>query len=116
MKTDQVQLTLLFDEYGQLLTEKQRDCFDLYFNQDLSLAEIADELHISRQGVHDTVSRAEATLREMERALGNVSREQEIRAAVEEIAACASALAASDDTTVRALADRISNTVSTLLL
>lgn len=56
MKQDALQMSLLFDYYGELLSEKQRVCFDLYYNQDLSLSEIASELGITRQGVHDSLS------------------------------------------------------------
>ena len=56
---DSVTMTLLYDYYGELLTAKQRCCFDLYYNQDYSLAEIAAEEGISRQGVHDSIARAE---------------------------------------------------------
>ena len=66
MKPDKPTLSLLFDFYGDLLTEKQRDCFELYCNQDLTLAEIAELMGVSRQGVHDAVSRAEAQLLRME--------------------------------------------------
>ena len=114
MKTDPVQLTLLYDEYGQLLTEKQRDCFELYFHQDLSLAEIADELGISRQGVHDTLHRAEVTLSEMEAALGNVATASKMRRAVSEIEQCAGELAASENETVSANARRILAAVASI--
>ena len=60
MVEETFELTLLFDYYGDLLTQKQRSCFDLHYNQDLSLGEIAQEVGISRQGVHDTLTRAEA--------------------------------------------------------
>ncbi len=50
MKQDALQMSLLFDYYGELLSEKQRVCFDLYYNQDLSLSEIASELGITRPG------------------------------------------------------------------
>lgn len=66
MKQDAYAMTLLFDYYGELLTEKQKTCFDLYYNQDLSLSEIAEEAGITRQGVHDTLARAESVLRNME--------------------------------------------------
>ena len=115
MKTDPVALTLLFDEYGQLLTQKQRDCFELYYHQDLSLAEIADELGISRQGVHDTLHRAETTLTETEAALGNVARERRIRTAAAEIVQCAASLAESNDGTVQAIAARIAAISHTML-
>ena len=51
MKPDAFAMTLLFDYYGELLTEKQKTCFDLYYNQDLSLSEIAEEAGVTRQGV-----------------------------------------------------------------
>jgi len=63
MKTKSVEMTLLFDLYGELLTEKQQQLFDLYYNEDLSLAEIAELLKISRQGVRDGIVRAEALLK-----------------------------------------------------
>ena len=63
---ESLELILLFDYYGDLLTERQKTCFDMHYNQDLSLAEIAQELFISRQAVHDTLSRTEALLKNME--------------------------------------------------
>ena len=67
---DALEMTLLFDYYGDLLTDRQRMFFDLRHNQDLSLAEIAEELQVSRQGVYDNLSRAEALLRNMEEKTG----------------------------------------------
>ena len=66
MKKDSFPFVLLFDFYGELLTEKQRRCFDLYYNEDLSLAEIAESEGISRQGVRDNIIRGERTLTEIE--------------------------------------------------
>ena len=57
-----VRLGRLFDAYGCLLTEKQQKCLELYFCDDLSLAEIADELEVSRQAIHDLIKRVEHTL------------------------------------------------------
>ena len=65
-----LEVTMLLDFYGDMLTEKQKDVIDLYYNQDLSLAEIADEVGISRQGVRDSIKRGEAVLFEMEGRLG----------------------------------------------
>ena len=76
MVEETFELTLLFDYYGDLLTQKQRSCFDLHYNQDLSLGEIAQEVGISRQGVHDTLTRAEASLRHMEAKTGCVARDR----------------------------------------
>ena len=74
MPDETVLRTMLFDFYGELLTEKQREYFDLHNNADLSLAEIAESSGISRQGVWDIIRRAEATLRETERKTGLVRR------------------------------------------
>ncbi len=59
-------MTMLLDFYGDLLTPKQRSCFSMHYNEDLSLAEIAEIMDISRQGVRDLIIRAEATLTETE--------------------------------------------------
>ena len=66
----------LLDIYGELLTEKQRDMLELFYNDDLSLAEIAEHYEISRQGVHDSIKRGEETLREYERVLGLKAKEE----------------------------------------
>ena len=57
---------MLFDFYGDLLTDRQREFYDLYYNEDLSLAEIAENYGISRQGVRDVIVRAEAAMTEIE--------------------------------------------------
>ena len=89
MKSDSLTMTLLLDYYGGLLTEKQRTCFDLYYNQDLSLSEIAEGEGISRQGVHDTIARAEGLLRRAEESAGCVARSERIREALVTIRAAA---------------------------
>ncbi len=67
---ESLKLAMLFDLYSGLLTIKQREIFELYHNDDLSLAEIAENLGISRQGVRDALVRSEAILNETETALG----------------------------------------------
>ena len=62
MKATPLEMSLLFDFYGETLTEKQRELFDLYYNEDLSLSEIAEHAGITRQGVRDSIKRAEHAL------------------------------------------------------
>ena len=77
MAEDRVEQSLLLDYYGELLTDKQRECCELHFNEDLSLAEIAEQVGISRQGVWDNIRRAEATLRQIEKKTGLIRRSSE---------------------------------------
>ncbi len=65
-----LQLTVLFDLYGELLTKAQNQMFDYYYNDDLSLAEIAENTGITRQGVRDSIKRAEDALLGFEQKLG----------------------------------------------
>lgn len=68
------EISLLYDFYGQLLTEKQRQVMALYHEENLSLSEIAGEFGISRQAVHDTLKKAEQLLSEYEKKLGLVDK------------------------------------------
>lgn len=76
-------ISLLLDFYGQLLSEKQFEIMDYYYNDDLSLREIAEIVGITRQGVHDTIKRSEAFLEELETKLGLYSRWQSIQQQLE---------------------------------
>ena len=78
--------TMLFDYYGDLLTEKQREYYDLHYMSDLSLFEIAEMSGTSRQAVWDILRRAEQTLRDIEERTGLVARAIERRKAVAELA------------------------------
>ncbi len=111
---DALEMTLLYDYYGELLTERQRMCFDLYHNQDLSLSEIAEELKVSRQGVYDNLNRAEALLRNMEEKTGCVKRDLDMRKAVREILDAAEKLKVNPDSDVSHLAMSIIAAAQTL--
>ena len=74
MEEGRLMHSMLLDFYGELLTEKQRDCFDMHYNEDLSLSEIAEQLGISRQGVWDNIRRAESALKEYEDKTGLIRR------------------------------------------
>ena len=77
--------SLLYDFYGGLLTEKQRQVMELYHEENLSLTEIAEEFGIYRQGVHDTLKKAEHLLTEYENKLGLVAKLMKSRHAIAEI-------------------------------
>ena len=70
------ELARLYDLYGGLLTGKQRECLHLHIAEDFSLAEIGEELGITRQAAHDNIRRAERALTEMEETLGLLARQQ----------------------------------------
>lgn len=70
-------LNIYFDFYGQLLTQKQRDVFRMYYLNDYSLGEISQDLHISRQGVFDVLKRSEKVLERYEKKLGLVKKFEE---------------------------------------
>ena len=81
--------TMLFDFYGDLLTDRQKEFYDLYYNEDLSLAEIAENYGITRQGVRDVIVRAEAYLTEVEDKTRLIRRFHEMRrqiAAIDSVA------------------------------
>lgn len=86
--------TMLFDFYGELLTEKQREYFDLHYNEDYSLSEIASMTGISRQGVWDIIRRAEETMEHMEEKTGLLRRFQETQTAIGEIESALEVLSA----------------------
>lgn len=74
MLEDTVRKGRLLDVYGPLLTDKQRRCMEMYFDMDLSLSEIGEELQISRQGAYDMLSRASKSLESYEQRLRFLAR------------------------------------------
>ena len=83
-----VEISMLLDLYGETLTAKQRDYLNYYYNDDLSLSEIAENEGITRQGVRDSIKRAEAQLYEMEDRLGLAKRFEQVRTGLNEILEC----------------------------
>ncbi len=92
MKNQAYRMAMLFDFYGDLLTERQREFYDLYYNEDLSLSEIAENYGISRQGVRDVIVRAEAAMSEIEEKTHIIRRFHQSRAAIDAIDAAADRL------------------------
>lgn len=82
-------ITVLLDFYGEMLTDKQRDIIESYYCEDLSLGEIAEELNITRQGVRDSVKRSEQQLTEMEDKLGLAKRFKKVQDNLSLICDCA---------------------------
>ena len=109
-----LRIAYLLDFYGDVLTERKKEVLDMYYNEDLSLAEIAEQIGISRQGVHDAICRTEAILNDMEKATGCVARLKSIRLAQTQIEDAAKILLQHEDPTVRQNAERILAAVSTI--
>ena len=72
LKENAVEMCLLFDFYGAMLTQRQQEIFDLYYNDDLSLSEISEQMQISRQAVRDSVTRSKNLMIGFEQRLGLV--------------------------------------------
>jgi len=81
---DRIRFGSLYGTYGALLTKKQQQCLELYFCEDYSLAEIATEMNVSRQAIHDLLKRVEQTLEHYETLLGFLQRREKTRMLTEE--------------------------------
>ena len=86
-------IAVLLDFYGDMLTEKQRNFINDYYNEDLSLSEIAANENITRQGVRDAIKRAETQLIDMESRLGLASRFENMKSGLGEIMEYAESIA-----------------------
>lgn len=80
-------ISLLLDFYGDILSDRRREMTALYYNDDLSLSEIAEITGISRQGVRDAVKKSEAELLELEEKLGLAGRYEDLRKQISKISA-----------------------------
>ena len=92
LKENAVEMCLLFDFYGAMLTQRQQEIFDLYYNDDLSLSEISEQMQISRQAVRDSVTRSKNLMIGFEQRLGLVRRFQKNSEAFQRIHTIASEL------------------------
>ena len=92
MKNQAFRMTMLYDFYGDVLTDRQKEFYDLYYNEDLSLAEIAENYGITRQGVRDVIVRAEAILTDLEDKTGLIKRFNVMQPDIKSILASADAL------------------------
>ena len=84
-----IEISMLLDLYGETLTTKQRDYLNFYYNDDLSLSEIAENEGITRQGVRDAIKRAEALLFDMESKLKFSQKLEKVQTWLEDIVKCA---------------------------
>lgn len=80
-----LEISFLLDFYGDVLTEKQRDVMEQYYNDDLSLSEIADNFGITRQGVRDAIKRGEAIILDLEQKVGFAARYRAVQEGVARI-------------------------------
>ena len=108
-----VEISLLFSFYGKMLTDRQADTVELYYNEDLSLSEVGDELGISRQGVRDNLKRAEAILYDTENRLGLAKRFLEIKSRLSKIDSIIAEVEASPE--AKKLPDDIKKKISNIL-
>lgn len=119
MKNQTYRMTMLFDFYGELLTQRQREFFDLYYNEDLSLGEIAENNDITRQGVRDVIVRAERTMQEIEDKTGLIRRFLQMREKLDAVQSAAEELKKInyrqyEDPRIDVLADTISQAVAAM--
>lgn len=84
-----LRVAILLDYYAPMLTDKQKDVIDLYYNEDLSLSEIAEHESITRQGVRDSIKRGEQTLFDMEEKFHLAERSEKFSELMERILAIA---------------------------
>ncbi len=93
-----LRLSVLLDIYGNMLTDKQRNVVELYYNEDLSLAEIAEHENITRQGVRDSIKRGEVYLLQLEDKLGLAQLYNDISKCLDDISSNAQRIKAECDT------------------
>ena len=119
MKSQAYRMAMLFDFYGEMLTPRQKEFYDLYYHEDLSLGEIAENYGITRQGVRDVIVRAEAVLTELEDKTCLIKRFHTMNGQLQQVCRDAQRLgelaARYDDEEAETLARRLLDTANTLL-
>ena len=117
MPDDRLYLSMLLDFYGELLTPRQRECFDLRYNEDLSLSEIAESCGISRQGAWDNIRHASEALEKIEERTGLVRRFVATRERLQTVQNLLHELMQCEDAGEKAgrLAQKVAEEVQTLL-
>jgi len=104
-----LKMSLFLDFYGQFLTPRQRDIMELYYYEDLSLAEISEHKKITRQGVHECIKRSEQTLAEFEQKLQLADRFSKLSSSLEEILKTAENIKSSE----KSVSDSIKHIIET---
>ena len=111
-----LEIGLLLDFYGELLSESRRQAAELYYNEDLSLSEIAEDAGITRQGVRDSIAKAKAQLTEYEDKLGLAAKFRFIENTLEDIVPRLEALREATDEKSRRELDDIIEKVRTITI
>ncbi len=111
-----LEIGLLLDFYGELLSDSRREAAELYYNEDLSLAEIAEGAGITRQGVRDSINKAKVQLTEYEEKLGLAAKFREIEKTVKDIIPRLEALRGGADETQKNELDDIISKIKTVTI
>ena len=108
-------IPLLMDLYGQVLSDRKRELLDYYYNEDYSLAEIAEITGISRQGIRESVKKSEAELHALDDSLQLIRRTQVLDARISKVREELQSLSGMPlDTAVREKLEQIEQLISTL--
>ena len=111
-----LEMVLLLDFYGELLSDSRRRAAELYYNEDLSLGEVAEELGITRQGVRDSIEKAKAQLATYEEKLGLAAKFRDIEKTMSDIVPRLAVLADASDAGVKEELVKIIEKVKTVTI